>query len=98
MHDEADQLLASDSENDARSTTTSEDSEPHSDWNWTEKDESCQSDDGLDLLMGDEELLEELEESIADCQQELISLRKYYVNLLMLQLIYTCNLFRQCSC
>lgn len=39
-----------------------------SDWEWREMDEASQSDDDL---MGDEELLEELEESMVNCQQEL---------------------------
>lgn len=44
-----------------------------SDWEWREMDEASQSDDDL---MGDQELLEELEESIVNRQQELFSMRK----------------------
>ena len=75
MHDEEDEP-ASDSESGSKSMMSSKDSEPNSDWNWTEQDEQRRSDNDL---MGDEELLEELEGSIVDCQQELVSLRKYHV-------------------
>lgn len=56
------------SDTDSEINSNSHHKSNNSDWEWREMDEASQSDDNL---MGDEELLEELEESMVNRQQEL---------------------------